>query len=51
MLESKMSEHSVVLIDDVIREAERDLATQWQKAGGYSLVNYPAEKGGIYLVR
>jgi len=51
MLESKMSEHAVVLIDDVIREAERDLATQWQEAGGYALVNYPAEKGGIYLVR
>jgi predicted O-methyltransferase YrrM len=51
MLESKMSEHAVVLIDDVIREAERDLAIQWQEAGGYALVNYPAEKGGIYLVR
>jgi|GEM_PF-3570109 len=51
MLESKMSEHAVVVIDDAIREAERDLAMQWQEAGGYALVTYPAEKGGMYLVR
>lgn len=47
-LEGRMSEHATVVLDDVIRDEESDLAKAWAVRGGYELdIRFLEKRAGI----
>jgi len=51
LLLDRLSEHSSVLLDDGIREDEKEIANQWAAKYGYELNYLDLEKGGFLLTK